>query len=180
MPSGDASTRTMSQRDPSRSGQDDDAESTVVNVPTSSGPPQLLQIDAADREAECERRRVNDNESPREDKPDGKNLDLTCLRLAIEQPGTTNRGKETVYYFCIVCDKTRANNSRIRAFEHTQPLSCFLHQLYEIPSIQCLPTKLMVVFYCQRLLPLLKYGCPAVSASLAELGIVYGKVGRVN
>jgi hypothetical protein len=79
---------------------------------------QLLQSNAADREAERERRRKNGNVPPRQGKSGGKNLDQTCLRLAIERPGTTSGGRATVHYFCIACDKFRANNSRSRAFEH--------------------------------------------------------------
>jgi hypothetical protein len=79
---------------------------------------QLLQSSGTDREAERERRRKNGNVPPREGKAGGKNLDQTCLRLAIERPGTTSGGRATVHYFCIACDKFRANNSRSRAFEH--------------------------------------------------------------
>ena len=32
--------------------------------------------------------------------------------------GTTSGGRETIHYFCIACDKFRANNARSRAFEH--------------------------------------------------------------
>lgn len=77
---------SKSQRILPQSGQDD-----VTSGPASSnpGPPsevvstQLLQSSAADREAERERRRKNGNVPPREGKPGGKNLDQTCLRLAI-------------------------------------------------------------------------------------------------
>jgi hypothetical protein len=54
---------------------------------------QLLQSSVADREAERERRRKNGNVPPREDKPGGKNLDQTCLRLVIERPGSTSGGR---------------------------------------------------------------------------------------
>jgi len=79
---------------------------------------QLLQAAATDREAEREQRCNNSNKSPREDKPGGKNLDQTCLRLAIEQPATMKAGNATTHYWCIACDKFRANNSRSRALDH--------------------------------------------------------------
>jgi hypothetical protein len=91
---------------------------------SNSGPPseivstQLMQSGAADCEAEREKRRKNGNVPPRQGKAGGKSLDQTCLRLAIERPGTTGGGRATVNYFCIACDKSRANNSRSRAFEH--------------------------------------------------------------
>jgi hypothetical protein len=128
MPSCDVSMENTSKSWPilSQSGQDDDDAITVVSGPASSnpGPPsevvstQLLQSSAADREAERERRRKNGNVPPREDMAGGKNLDKTCLRLAIERPGTTSGGRAISHYFCIACDKFRANNSRSRAFEH--------------------------------------------------------------
>ena len=96
----------------------------VSATPARTGPPseiistQLLQSSAVDREAKRERRRKNGNVPPRQGKTGGKNLDQTCLRLAIEWPGTTNGGRATIHYFCIACDKFRANNSRSRAFEH--------------------------------------------------------------
>ena len=125
MPSREVSTEN-SQPITSQSGQDDDDTVTVVGGPASSnpGPPsevlstQLLQSSATDREAERERRRKNGNVPSREDRAGGKNLDQTCLRLAIERPGTTSGGRATSHYFCIACDKFRANNSRSRAFEH--------------------------------------------------------------
>ena len=121
MPSRDVSTENEpipSQLEP---GQDE-----IISDPASSnpGPPseivstQLLQSGAADREAKREKRRKNGNVPPRQGKAGGKSLDQTCLRLAIERPGTTNGGRATVHYFCIACDKFRANNSRSRAFEH--------------------------------------------------------------
>lgn len=128
MPSRNVSTENVSESQPipSQSGQDDDDTTTVVSGPASSnpGPPsevlstQLLQSSAADREAERERRRKNGNLPPREHRAGGKNLDQTCLRLAIEWPGTTSGGRATSHYFCIACDKFRANNSRSCAFEH--------------------------------------------------------------
>ena len=125
MPSREVSTEN-SQPITSQSGQDDDDTVTVVGGLASSnpGPPsdvlstQLLQSSATDREAERERRRKNGNVPSREDRAGGKNLDQTCLRLAIERPGTTSGGRATSHYFCIACDKFRANNSRSRAFEH--------------------------------------------------------------
>ena len=80
---------------------------------TDPGPPsssevlstQLLQSSVTDREAEHERRRKNGNVPPREGKAVGKNLDQTCLRLAIERPGTTSGGRATTHHFCIACDK---------------------------------------------------------------------------
>ena len=110
----------------SQSEQDDDDAITIVSGPTSSNPEpplevlstQLLQLSATDREAERERQRKNGNVPFREDRSSGKNLDQTCLRLAIEWPGTTSGGRATTQYFCIACDKFRANNSRSRAFEH--------------------------------------------------------------
>jgi hypothetical protein len=128
MPSRNASTENASENQPvpSQSVQDDDDAITVVGGTASSNPrppsevlsTQLLQSSAADREAERERRRKNGNVPPREDRAGGKNLDQTCLRLAIERPGTTSGGRATSHYFCIACDKFRANNSRSRAFEH--------------------------------------------------------------
>lgn len=121
MPCCNVSTENASNSQPiPQPGQD------VISGPASSNsrPPsevvstQLLQSSVADREAERERRRKNGNVPPREGKTGGKNLDQTCLRLAIERPGTTNGGRATVHYFCIACDKFRANNSRSRAFEH--------------------------------------------------------------
>jgi len=79
---------------------------------------QLLQATATDCEAERERCRNNGNKSPQEDKPGGKNLDQTCLRLAIEWPATTKAGNATTHYWCIACDKFWANNSRSRALDH--------------------------------------------------------------
>ena len=67
---------------------------TIINTSQSQEvlSTQLLQAAATDREAERERCRNNSNKSPREDKPGGKNLDQTCLRLAIERPATTKVG----------------------------------------------------------------------------------------
>src|SRR5258708_31471679 len=92
--------------------------SSDVALPLDILSTQLLQSSVADRETERERRRQNGNVPLREDKTGGKNLDKTCLRLAIERPGRTGGGRATTHYFCIVCDKFRANNSRSRAFEH--------------------------------------------------------------
>ena len=109
------------QRDPSQSMSDPDEDDVTV-IDTSQSQEvlstQLLQAAATDREAERERRRNNSNKSPREDKPGGKNLDQTCLRLAIERPATTKAGNATTHYWCIACDKFRANNSRSRALDH--------------------------------------------------------------
>ena len=86
---------------------------TVINTSQSQEvlSTQLLQAAAADHEAECEQHHNNSNKSPREDKPGGKNLDQTCLRLAIEWPATTKAGNTTIHYWCIACDKFWANNS---------------------------------------------------------------------
>jgi hypothetical protein len=111
----------MPSCDVSQSVSDPDEDNvTVVNTSPSQEvlSTQLLQAAATDREAERERRRNNGNISPREDKPGGKNLDQTCLRLAIERPATTKAGNTTTHYWCIACDKFRANNSRSRALDH--------------------------------------------------------------
>ena len=126
------STENESKSPQSQPGQDD----VTSGPPASSnpGPPlevvstQLLQSGAADREAERERRRKNGNVPPREGKPGGKYLDKTCLRLAIERPGTTSGGRATIHYFCIACNKFRANNSRSRAFEHAD--QCNVSSIY--------------------------------------------------
>jgi hypothetical protein len=94
---------------------------SYINNP---GPPlevistQLLQSGAAEREAERERQHKNGNVPPQEGKAGWKNLDQTCLQLDIEWPETTSGGRARVHYFCIACDKFRANNARSRAFEH--------------------------------------------------------------
>ena len=108
------------QHDTSQSTDPDKDDVTVINTSQSQQvlSTQLLQAAATDREAERERRRNNGNKSPREDKPGGKNLDQTCLRLAIERPATTKAGNATTHYWCIACDKFRANNSRSRALDH--------------------------------------------------------------
>ena len=103
-------------------------EITVISASgpasSNSGPPsvavltQLLQSSAADWEAECKRQHKNGNIAPRQGKAGGKNLDQTCLRLAIEWPWTTSGGRATVQYFCIACDKFHANNSQSHTFEH--------------------------------------------------------------
>lgn len=108
------------------SSQHGDKDVTILDNPTTSSPSQevlsthLLQAAAFDREAEREQRRKNGNVSPREHKPGGKNLDPTCLRLAIERSATTKGGKATTHYWCISCDKFRANNVHDRAFEHAE------------------------------------------------------------
>lgn len=105
---------------------DDDDDVTIVDNTTTRGPSQevlstqLLQSTATDWEAEREQCRQNGNVSPRGDKQGGKNLDQTCLRLAIERPATTAGGKSTTHYWCIACDKFCANNSRNCAFEHAE------------------------------------------------------------
>lgn len=106
--------------DTSQSMPDRDDDDITVVATSQELSIQLLQTAAADREAERERRRKNGNVSPRQHKPGGKNLDQTCLRLAIERPATTKGGTATVHYWCIACDKFRANNSRSRAFEHAE------------------------------------------------------------
>ena len=109
------------QCDVSQSMSDPDEDDvTVINTSQSQEvlSTQLLQAAATDREAEREQRRNNSNKSPREDKPGGKNLDQMCLRLAIERPATTKAGNTTTHYWCIACDKFRANNSRSRALDH--------------------------------------------------------------
>ena len=124
MPSCDASTATTSEPSSGQSTQLDDDKITVVDGPASSNWPtailstELLQTEIADREAERERRRQNGNKAPRQDKPGGKNLDQTCLKLAIEWPGVSNGGRKVIHYYCIACDSFRANNSRTRAFDH--------------------------------------------------------------
>jgi len=102
------------QGDVSQSMSDPDKDDVTV-IDTSQSQEvlltQLLQAAATDRKAKHERRRNNSNKSPREDKPGGKNLDQTCLRLAIEWPATTKAGNTTIHYWCIACDKFWANNS---------------------------------------------------------------------
>ena len=101
MPSCDASTATTSEPSSGQSTQLDDDEITVVDGPASSNRPtailstELLQTEIADREAECERRCQNGNKAPQQDKPGGKNLDQTYLKLAIERPGVSNGGAES-------------------------------------------------------------------------------------
>jgi hypothetical protein len=151
MPSRNASTVTEntaseSQPIPSQFGQDGDDEIMVISgpaarapniAPASSNPglpseiisTQLLQSSATDRQAERERRRKNGNVPPREGRAGRKSLDQTCLRLAIERPGTTTGGRATSHYFCIACDKFRANNSRSRAFEHAEQCNVSIQYL---------------------------------------------------
>ena len=79
---------------------------------------QLLQAAATDCEAECEQCHNNGNKSPQEDKLGGKNLDQTCLQLAIEWPATMKASNATTHYWCITCDKFWPNNSHSRALDH--------------------------------------------------------------
>ena len=90
----------------------------LVTPPSEVLSTQLLQSSATDREAEHERWCKNGNVPSGEDRAGGKNLNQTCLQLAIERPGTTSGGRATSHYFCIACDKFCANNSRYHAFEH--------------------------------------------------------------
>ena len=78
----------------------------------------LLQAAITDHEAEHEKCHNNGNISPQENKPGGKNLDQTCLWLAIKWPATTKAGNTTTHYWCIACDKFCANNSCSHALDH--------------------------------------------------------------
>ena len=108
------------QHDTSQSTDPDKDDVTVINTSQSQQvlSTQLLQAAATDHEAERERHHNNGNKSPREDKPGGKNLDQTCLQLAIERPATMKAGNATTHYWCIACDKFWANNSRSHALAH--------------------------------------------------------------
>ena len=124
MPSCDMSTATTSEPSSGQSTQLDDDEITVVEGPASSSQPtailsnELLQMEIANREAECERCHQNGNKAPQQDKPDGKNLDQTCLKLTIKWPGVFNGGQKVIHYYCIACDSFHANNSQTCTFDH--------------------------------------------------------------
>ena len=65
-----------------------------------------------------------------EDKPGRKNLDQMCLQLAIERPATTKAGNATTHYWCIVCDKFWANNSRSHALDHADQCDVSIVEIY--------------------------------------------------
>ena len=91
---------------------------------------QLLQAAATDCKAEREQCHNNGNKSPQEDKLGGKNLDQTCLQLAIEWPATTKASNATTHYWCITCDKFWPNNSHSCALDHADQCNVSIVEIY--------------------------------------------------
>lgn len=135
MPGCDASTMSVSEPSSSQLTQLDNDDITVIGGPASSSQltanlsTALLQTEEADCKAERKTHHNNGNKAPQVDKPNGKNLDPTCLKLAIEWPGVTKGGRKVSYYYCIACDEFCANNSWQHAFEHAE--DCGVHVVVE-------------------------------------------------
>lgn len=135
MPGCDMSTMSMSEPSSSQLTQPDNDDITIIDGPVSSSQltanlsTTLLQTKEVDCKAECKTHCNNGNKAPQVDKPNGKNLDPTCLKLAIEWPGVTKGDRKVSYYYCITCDEFHANNSHQHAFEHAK--DCGVHVVVE-------------------------------------------------
>src|ERR1700722_17303231 len=98
-----------------------DLPSSASTQPTQSSQLSLatLQERAADRAIEHATRRTNGNQFPRELKKTGAPLDTLCAKLVIQREKLSEKAGHVVTYFCIGCDKERANNSQSRALSHS-------------------------------------------------------------
>ena len=90
-------------------------------------------------------RRTNGNQFPCELKKTGAPLDTLCAKLVIQREKPSEKKGHVVTYFCIGCDKERANNSQSRALSHSVDCvvrisSCFYlqytHQCRCLKAIQ--------------------------------------------
>ena len=124
-----------------------DLPSSAPTQPTQSSQLSLatLQEHAADRAIERATRRTNGNQFPRELKKTGAPLDTLCAKLVIQCEKLSEKKGHVVTYFCIGCDKERANNSQSRALSHSVDcvvciLSCsylqYTHQYHCLKAIQ--------------------------------------------
>jgi hypothetical protein len=98
-----------------------DLPSSASTQPTQSSQLSLatLQERAVDHAIECAARRTNGNQFPHELKETRAPLDTLCAKLVIQCEKLSEKKGHVVTYFCIGCNKERANNSQSRALSHS-------------------------------------------------------------